>query len=77
MKDLVEYIARSVVEKPDAVIVREERRRGVVKYELTVAPEDMGRIIGKSGRVANAIRQLLRAAATAQGKGRVELDIVD
>ncbi|MFQ5857491.1 MAG: KH domain-containing protein [Anaerolineae bacterium] len=77
MKDLIEYIAESLVENPDAVRVRERRRRGALSYELSVAQEDMGRVIGKDGRVAHAMRQLLRAAATAQGKGRVELNIVD
>jgi hypothetical protein len=78
MKDLIEYIARSLAEKPEEVRVREQRRRrGVLTYELSVARQDMGRIIGKGGRVANAMRQLLRAAATVQGAGRVDLDIRD
>lgn len=77
MKELIEYIATSLVENPEAVRVRERRRRGMLRYELTVAQEDMGRVIGKEGRVANAMRQLLRASATVQRKGRVELDIVD
>jgi predicted RNA-binding protein YlqC (UPF0109 family) len=77
MKDLVEYIAESLVERPGAVRVKEQQRRDVVRYELYVADDDMGRVIGKGGRVANAMRQLLSAAAAAQGKDRVELDIVD
>jgi predicted RNA-binding protein YlqC (UPF0109 family) len=77
MKDLVEYIAESLVERPGAVRVKEQQRRDVVRYELYVADDDMGRVIGKGGRVANAMRQLLGAAAAAQGKDRVELDIVD
>lgn len=77
MEDLIDYIAKSLVENSEAVEVTERRRRGVLRYELTVAQDDMGRVIGKGGRVADAMRQLLRAAATAQGKGRVELDIVD
>ncbi|RME48479.1 MAG: KH domain-containing protein [Chloroflexi bacterium] len=77
MKDLVEYIATSLVENPEAVRVHERRRRGMLRYELHVAQEDMGRVIGKNGRVANAMRQLLRAAATVRGKGRVDLNIVD
>ena len=77
MKELIEYIAQSVVEHPEAVKVREQQRKGVLTYELTVAREDMGRVIGKGGRVANAIRQLLKASASAQKQGRVELDIVD
>ncbi|MBS1253308.1 MAG: hypothetical protein MAG451_02357 [Anaerolineales bacterium] len=77
MKDLVEYLAKSLVEDPEAVEVKEQRRRRELRYELNVAEEDMGRVIGKGGRVANAMRQLLRAAATVQDTGRVELDIVD
>lgn len=77
MQDLIEHIAKSLVEKPDAVRVSERQRRGILTYELSVAQEDMGRIIGKGGRVANAIRQLLRAAATVQGEGRVDLNIRD
>lgn len=77
MKDLVEYMAKSVVEDSEKVEVKERRRRGTLTYELSVADEDMGRVIGKGGRVANAMRQLLRAAATVQDAERVELDIVD
>jgi len=77
MKELIEYIAKSLAEKPAEVWVREQQRRGALVYELSVAQQDMGRIIGKGGRVANAMRQLLRAAATVQGEGRVDLDIID
>ncbi|MFQ5593524.1 MAG: KH domain-containing protein [Anaerolineae bacterium] len=77
MKELIEHIAKSLADKPEAVRIREQRRRGALVYELSVAQQDMGRIIGKGGRVANAMRQLLRAAATVQGEGRVELDIRD
>ncbi len=77
MKELIEYISKSLAEKPAEVWVREQQRRGTLVYELSVAQQDMGRIIGKGGRVANAMRQLLRAAATVQGGGRVDLDILD
>ena len=77
MKELIEYISKSLAEKPAEVWVREQQRRGALVYELSVAQQDMGRIIGKGGRVANAMRQLLRAAATVQGGGRVDLDILD
>lgn len=77
MKDLIEYIAKSLADKPEAVRIREQHRRGALIYELSVAQQDMGRIIGKGGRVASAMRQLLRAAATVQGQGRVDLDIRD
>jgi len=75
MKDLVEYMAKALVEDPSQVRVREVVGETSVIYELSVAPEDMGRIIGKQGRVANAMRILLRAAATRQGK-RAILEIV-
>jgi len=74
VKELVEYIAKSLVENPTAVRVTEHLRRGAVVIELHVAPADMGRVIGKEGRVANAIRALLRVAAARSGK-RVVLDI--
>lgn len=86
MKELVEYIAKTLVNNPDAVSVTEINRRSVVILELRVAPEDMGRVIGKDGRVANAIRSLLRVASgndeeQDQGRGprqakRVTLEIV-
>jgi predicted RNA-binding protein YlqC (UPF0109 family) len=72
-KDLVEYIAKSLVENPDAVSVREVRGTSVTVLELRVDRDDMGRVIGKDGRVANAIRTLLRVAA---GDRRVVLEIV-
>lgn len=75
MKELVEYIARSLVDHPDAVEVTEILGRTVIVIELRVAPDDMGRIIGKAGRVANAIRSLLRVMATQEGK-RVNLEIM-
>lgn len=75
MKELVEYIAKSLVDDPSQVEVTETERRNAVTLELRVAPEDMGRVIGRNGRVANAMRTLLRVPATKQGK-RVSLDIV-
>jgi len=74
MKALIEYIARSLVEDPTEVRVVEKRDRGDVQLELEVAAEDMGRVIGKSGRVAAAMRALLRVAAARQGV-RATLDI--
>ncbi|MEW5829747.1 MAG: KH domain-containing protein [Chloroflexota bacterium] len=76
MKDLIEYIARSLVENPEAVEVHEFRTGGRVKIELRVAKDDMGRVIGKSGRVANAIRTLMRVAAERTGQ-QVTLDVVE
>ncbi len=62
-KALVEYIARSLVDHPEEVAVSEERYGRQFVYTLTVDPEDMGRVIGKRGRMANAMRTLLRVAA--------------
>ncbi len=75
MKELVEFIAKSLVDDPSQVQVSEVAGSGSVILELRVAPEDMGRIIGKNGRVINAIRTLLRASAARQNK-RVTLEIV-
>jgi predicted RNA-binding protein YlqC (UPF0109 family) len=75
VKELVEYIAKSLVDNPDAVEVTEIPGRTAVIIELKVAPDDMGRIIGKDGRVANAIRTLLRVIAAKQDK-RVTLEII-
>jgi predicted RNA-binding protein YlqC (UPF0109 family) len=75
MKELVEYMAKSLVNHPDAVVVREIEGAGSVTYKLSVAPDDMGRIIGKQGRVVNAMRTLLRVAAVREGR-RATLEIV-
>jgi predicted RNA-binding protein YlqC (UPF0109 family) len=76
MKDLIEFIVRSLVDDPTQVHIVQRGGGQSVHFELGVAKEDMGRVIGKSGRVANAIRTLLRVAAAREGK-RVSLDIVD
>ncbi|HAL15268.1 MAG: KH domain-containing protein [Bellilinea sp.] len=76
MKELIEYIARSLVEDPTQVVVEQERLGGKVRLELSVAKEDMGRVIGKSGRVANAMRILLRVAAAREGK-QANLDVLE
>jgi len=75
MKELVEYIAKSLVDDPSQVQVTEIQGATSVILELRVAPEDMGRVIGRNGRVANAMRTLLRVVAARQGK-RVSLEIV-
>ncbi len=75
MKELIEFIAKSIVDDPLQVDVQEQMRRGEVKIELTVAEEDMGRVIGRGGRVANAMRMLLRVPASQKGV-RARLDIV-
>lgn len=75
MKELIEYIAKALVDNPDQVEVNEIQGSTSVILELRVAPEDMGRVIGRNGRVANAMRTLLRVLAAKQGK-RVTLEIV-
>ncbi|MHB0923108.1 MAG: KH domain-containing protein [Bellilinea sp.] len=76
MKELIEYIARSLVDDPTQVDVQQERVGGKIRLELSVAKEDMGRVIGKSGRVANAMRVLLRVAAAREGK-QASLDVLE
>lgn len=76
MKELIEYISTSLVDDPTQVQVTQYRRGGQVTLELHVAKEDMGRVIGKGGRVAAAMRTLLRVAAAQEGK-RVSLDIIE
>jgi predicted RNA-binding protein YlqC (UPF0109 family) len=76
MKDLVEYIARSLVDHPDRVRVNQIEGSAGLVLELRVASSDMGRVIGKRGRVVNAIRTLVQVAADQQGE-RVTLEIVD
>ena len=76
MQDLIEHIARSLVEDPTQVLVTSSERGNTVRFYLQVAKEDMGRVIGRSGRVANAIRTLLRVSAIHQDM-RAELDVVD
>jgi len=75
MKELVEFIAKSLVDDPTQVQVSEIGGVNSVIIELHVAPTDMGRIIGRGGRVANAMRTLLRTSAAKDGK-RVNLEIV-
>jgi predicted RNA-binding protein YlqC (UPF0109 family) len=76
MEELIDYIARSLVDDPSQVDIRQWRRGSTTIFELSVAKEDMGRVIGKSGRVATAMRALLRVAAAREG-AKASLDIVD
>jgi hypothetical protein len=76
MKDLISFIASSLVDDPTQVQVTQFQRGATFSLRLKVAKEDMGRIIGKSGRVANAMRVLLRVAAAQEGK-RASLDVED
>ena len=67
MKELIEYIAKTIVDKPDAVVVREERGDNAIIIRLSVAPEDMGKVIGRQGRIAQAMRTLLRVSSIRHG----------
>ena len=75
MREFIEYIVRSLVDDPSQVRVTEIEGASTIIYELRVAQEDMGRVIGKGGRVANAMRTLLRVVAARQGR-RATLEIV-
>ena len=75
MKEFLEYVARSLVDKPDAVWVEVEDEGDETVLTLGVDQDDMGRVIGRDGRIANAIRSLLRVMATRDGR-HVELEIV-
>ena len=74
MKALLEYMARNLVDNPEAVQIKERTGRYTVTYELTVAPDETGKVIGRSGRVAKSIRDLMSVAAARQNK-RVHIDI--
>ncbi|MCR5632136.1 MAG: KH domain-containing protein [Eubacterium sp.] len=74
MKDLVEIIAKSLVDNPDKVVVTETTDENAINIELTVAPEDMGKVIGKGGRIAKSIRTVVKAAAS-KGDKKVIVDI--
>ena len=76
MKELIEYIAKSLVEHPDEVVVQESGSGSRVRLELKVNADDMGRVIGRSGRVANSIRTLLRLAAERTGR-QATLDVLE
>jgi predicted RNA-binding protein YlqC (UPF0109 family) len=75
MKELVEYVARGLVEQPDKVTVTEIDQGNLIIYELEVAPDDMGKIIGRQGRVINALRSIVKAAAVRRGV-RVNVEVV-
>ncbi len=75
-RNVVDYIARQIVDEPDAVVVEADEGRGRIDIRLHVAPDDMGKIIGKRGRVAQAIRTVVRAAGAREGV-EASVDIVD
>jgi predicted RNA-binding protein YlqC (UPF0109 family) len=68
MKELVEVIAKALVDNPDEVAVTESVKDDEIVLELTVAPSDMGKVIGKQGRIAKAIRSVVKAAASKEDK---------
>jgi len=73
---LLDYLARALVDDPEAVLIDSEDYRGTVTHRLHVGPSDMGRVIGRRGRTAQAIRTLVGAASVADG-AMVRVDIVD
>ena len=76
MKELVEIIAKALVENPDEVTVTEKEDGKNITIELHVAPSDMGKVIGKQGRIAKAIRSVVKAAASSKDNKKVDVEIV-
>ena len=76
MKELLLYIARNLVDSPDDVTVTEREEADKTVFELRVAPDDMGKVIGRHGKIAKEIRTLMRSVAQKQGK-HISVDIVD
>lgn len=76
MKDLVEHLAKILVEDPDSVTVDEKVEDDVTIYELKVAESDLGRVIGRDGRIAKAMRTIVRSAAARRGE-KATIEIID
>ena len=77
MRDLVEYLVRALVDRPEDVSVEEfEEDDGTIVFELTVADDDVGKVIGRNGRTVNALRTVVRASAVRHNR-RVLVDVVD
>ncbi|NLC30301.1 MAG: KH domain-containing protein [Chloroflexi bacterium] len=76
LRGLLEYLAKSIVDNPDSVTIEEFESGKTVHLDLRVHPDDIGRVIGKRGRVANSMRAILRVVAARNGQ-RVEMDVVD
>ena len=76
MKELLTYVAQNLVDHPDQVSVTQHESDGETVLELRVAPEDMGKVIGRQGRIAKEIRTIIKAVSQRDGK-RVTVDIVD
>ena len=75
MKKIIEVIAKDLVSNPEQVVVTEKNDSNIIVYELSVASEDMGKVIGKQGRIAKALRTVVKAAATIENK-KVTVEIV-
>jgi len=75
-RTVLEYVAKAIVDDPDSVTVEVDESRSTVSLRLNVSPDDMGRVIGRRGRTAQAIRTVVRAAAAREGVD-VHVDIVD
>ena len=76
MKELVLDIAKALVDNPDAVVVEETRKDDEIILKLTVSQDDMGKVIGKQGRIAKAIRTIMKALAVKEGK-KVSVEFID
>jgi uncharacterized protein len=76
MTELLEFLVKALVEEPESVVVEELEEEGDLVYEISVAEGDLGRVIGKGGRIANAIRTIAKAAAVRIDR-RVIVDILD
>jgi predicted RNA-binding protein YlqC (UPF0109 family) len=76
VSELLAYLARELVDEPDAVRVEEEEREDALVLVLHVAPDDVGKVIGRQGRIARALRTLVRASAVREGR-RVLVEIAD
>jgi len=76
MKELVEILAKALVDSPDSVVVKERKEEGQTVYELYVAPDDMGKVIGRAGRIAKSIRTVVKAAGIKTGEN-VTVEVMD
>lgn len=76
MKDLLKFIINSIVDHPDQVEIEEEKGEGIVTFKLNLATEDMGRVIGKQGKIIKAIRTIVRIPAIKQG-ARVNIELLE
>jgi len=75
MNDLIEYIVKSLVDKPEEVVIGETQGESVIVIEIRVAPEDAGKVIGREGRIINAMRTLAKAAG-AKEKKRITVEVI-